>query len=123
MSTPGPQGYAVDFPTGGEFEQALTTFVRDRPMGAARLSRQIKRFANDPDTYGRFLRGAMDGRKRYLIPASGGHGLLDELVAVAEVNPETDKVTLLRMHEVKTTMEATKLENGETHQAEQDYII
>lgn len=116
-------GRRLQFAPEGTFKKNYEAFAEETPDSADRLFGQLDDFSRDPDANGRFLRGAMDGRKRYLVPKTGGRGFLDEFVAVAEIEPSSDAVMLLRLHEVNGQIEADRIEQAEIARAEKAYDI
>jgi hypothetical protein len=116
----------VDVSTNGSIAQKLHEIANDSKGGAGaseRLTKNLYRFCDDPYGYGRFLRGSMDGRKRYLVPESAGKGFFDCLVIVVDVDIYAGTVTPLRIYEPDKPHDAEDIIKYETSVAEHDYDI
>jgi hypothetical protein len=79
------------------FKRQFTDLANESGLAADRLYRQIQAFCRDPWRCGFFLRGADDGRQRYLVPASCGADLADAAVAVVELQPASGTAELMRL--------------------------
>lgn len=82
----------------GAFERQFVELTRTDDGAADLLRGHLEAFAQAPESRGFFLRGAPDGRKRYLVPAGCGTGLLERAVAVVEVRPQRSAAVLLRLY-------------------------
>lgn len=108
--------------TDGVFERQFAD-LSDADDGAAdRLRGQIAAFARAPEARGFFLRGAQDGRKRYLVPEGCGQGVMERAVAVVEVRPSARVAVLLRLY-APEAVDPSALVARETQQADLDFDI
>ncbi|MEX2642324.1 MAG: hypothetical protein WD270_02645 [Acetobacterales bacterium] len=107
----------------GDFARRYRELAAEAPGAVDRLRARLLAFCKAPRSHGQFLRGSSDGRReRWLVPPPLSAGLLDELVAVVEVEPGPALAVPLRLHEIGA-QPPQALVDGETRRAEADYGI